>query len=93
MKQYIIILVDSYMGCEVKPEYKMIELEDNDYDSMNNMVKDFEHTRMPYFYPKMCLYPLENNNLDDVKEWITNLKNEVIEWQEERKHNLDKTQI
>jgi hypothetical protein len=83
MKQYIIIFIDSYMGGEAEPEYKMIELEDDEYDTMKNMVKDFEHTRLPYFYPQMYLYPLEHNTLEDVKEWITLLKNKVIEWQKE----------
>jgi CHASE1-domain containing sensor protein len=85
MNPYIIIYVDSYQSSEAEPQYKYLLLSDEQYKEMKEQVSDFEATRRPYFYPQMYIKPLNPSNLPEVKDWIDELKEEVIEWKNEKK--------
>ena len=83
-KLYLIIFIDNYNYSECPPQWKVLSLTQQEYETMNNMVIDFEHTRRPYFYPQMYIYPIEEHKMDDVKDWISDLKDNVIEWKKEQ---------
>lgn len=80
-KLYLIIFIDNYNYSECPPQWKVLSLTDTEYEKINNVIIDFEHTRMPYFYPQMYIYPIEEHKMDDVIEWIGELKQEVVVWQ------------
>jgi len=90
MLKYLLIFIDSYSYSECPPQWKLLTLTQTEYNEVQEMVDDFNSTRQPYFYPQMYLYPIDNqDNYDDVKDWIQELKTDVIKWKQ-RKEKLYK---
>lgn len=86
-KLYLIIFIDNYSYRECPPQWKVLSLTPSEYETMNDMVIDFENTRSPFFYPQMYIYPIEEHkieDIEDIKDWISELKGEVVEWKKEQ---------
>lgn len=80
---YNIILIDSRGLGETPPIIKTVDLTDEEYVEMKMKVEDFEDTRMPYIYPQMYIYKIENIEIGESIDFIDEMKDEVVQWQEE----------
>lgn len=90
---YNIVLIDSRGYVETAPVIKTIDLTDEEYKKMKELVEDFEDTRMPYFYPQMYIYKINTSEFDEIKDFIEERKDEVVKWQvreEQRKERENK---
>jgi hypothetical protein len=79
---YNIVFVDSGAYSEIPPEIKTLELTDDEFKDIKELVDDFNDERMPYFYPQMYIYKVVNEDINDVKDFIEEQKQNVIVWKE-----------
>ena len=80
MKRYLLICID--VLC---PNCRIVELDDEGFIKVKKLVNDFERTRRPNHYPRMYLSPMEDSNIEEVCKWISELKDEFIEYEKDRK--------
>ena len=90
---YNIVYVDSGAYAEIPPIIHTIELNDEEYKIIKDLVKGFEKERKPYFYPQMYIFKVDNDTFNDGAGFISCKKQEIIEWkrkQEEREERMAK---
>lgn len=83
---YNLIYVDCGNYTEIPPVIYTFELNDEEYETINDLVQEFESMRQPYFYPQMYLIKVvEETNKDEGVFFITDKENALIKWQERQK--------
>ena len=89
VKSYLILYVDNYESCEVVPQWWKVDLNEEEYLKVIEMVIDFEDSRQPYFFPQMYMFPLETTPTQQVIDQITHLKGDLVKWHVKMKrHHL-----
>lgn len=85
--KYAIVYVDGGAYAEIPPQIQFVYLTKEEFKEMEEIVNDFEATRAPYFYPQMYLFKLHQSTLKETAKWISELKDEVIEWKKKKEND------